>query len=155
MYPLCDNIGVLRLWGILLPNPKLFKTVKARLSQAWWYTPVIPVLRRLRQKDLKFEPSLKLSFFFCSFFLSFFLFFFCRTGVWTQEFMVARQALLLLESVHQPFLCDGCFWDRVSWTICPGWLWTLILLIPAYWVARFTSVSHRWLASSHLLIKIK
>jgi hypothetical protein len=25
----------------------------------------------------------------------------------------------------------GFLWDRVSWTICPSWLWTSILLIPA------------------------
>jgi hypothetical protein len=24
----------------------------------WWYTPVIPALRRLRQEDLEFEASL-------------------------------------------------------------------------------------------------
>jgi hypothetical protein len=34
------------------------------------------------------------------------------------------------------------FW--ISWTICPGWLWTMILLISASWVARITGVSHRW-----------
>jgi hypothetical protein len=30
----------------------------------------------------------------------------------------------------------GYFWDRVSQTIWPGWLWTTILLIAASWVAR-------------------
>jgi hypothetical protein len=44
-----------------------------------------------------------------------------------------------------PF-CDRYFWDRVSQTICLGWLWTAILLISAYWVARITGVSHRCLA---------
>jgi hypothetical protein len=38
--------------------------------------------------------------------------------------------------------CDGFFCDRVSWTICPGWLRTAILLISASWVARITGVSH-------------
>jgi hypothetical protein len=33
-------------------------------------------------------------------------------------------------------------WDRVSWTICQGWLWTVILLISASWVARITGMSH-------------
>jgi hypothetical protein len=28
------------------------------------------------------------------------------------------------------------FWARVSWTICPGWLWTAILLTSASWVPR-------------------
>jgi hypothetical protein len=27
-------------------------------SQAWWFTPVIPALRRLRQEDHEFEASL-------------------------------------------------------------------------------------------------
>jgi hypothetical protein len=32
------------------------------------------------------------------------------------------------ELLHQPFFCEGCFWDRVSGTICPSWLRTMILL---------------------------
>jgi hypothetical protein len=31
------------------------------------------------------------------------------------------------------------FWDRVSQTICLGWLQTVILLISASWVARITA----------------
>jgi hypothetical protein len=31
------------------------------------------------------------------------------------------------EPLYQPFFCDGFFWDRVSQTICPDWLWTMIL----------------------------
>jgi hypothetical protein len=34
------------------------------------------------------------------------------------------------------------FLDRVSWTVCLGWLWTVILLISASWLARITGVSH-------------
>jgi hypothetical protein len=34
-------------------------------------------------------------------------------------------------------------WDRVSWTICPGWPWTVILLISASQVARITCVRHQ------------
>jgi hypothetical protein len=34
------------------------------------------------------------------------------------------------------------FWDKVLWTICLGWLWTMIFLISASWVARITGVSH-------------
>jgi hypothetical protein len=44
-------------------------------------------------------------------------------------------------------VCEGFFWDRVSWTICPGWLQTTILLISAFWVARLTDISHWYLAS--------
>jgi hypothetical protein len=32
--------------------------------------------------------------------------------------------------------------DRVSQTICPGWLWMVILLIFASWIARITDMSH-------------
>jgi hypothetical protein len=42
--------------------------------------------------------------------------------------------------------CDGFFWDRVSRTICQGWLWTMILQISASWVARIIGVSHQCLA---------
>jgi hypothetical protein len=38
------------------------------------------------------------------------------------------------------------FWDRVSWSICPGWFRTAILLISASLVARITCVSHQHLA---------
>jgi hypothetical protein len=38
-----------------------------------------------------------------------------------------------------PF-CIRYFWDRVSRTVCLGWLWTEILLISASWVARIIGV---------------
>jgi hypothetical protein len=38
------------------------------------------------------------------------------------------------------FFCDMFFWDRVLWTICPGWLQTAILLISASWVTRITGM---------------
>jgi hypothetical protein len=38
---------------------------------------------------------------------------------------------------------DRFFWDRVSWTISLGWLWTAILLISASWVAKIIWVSHQ------------
>jgi hypothetical protein len=38
------------------------------------------------------------------------------------------------------------FQDRVSQTICPGWLRTTILLISASCVAKITGVSHQRLA---------
>jgi hypothetical protein len=43
------------------------------------------------------------------------------------------------------FLCL-VFQDRLFWTVCPGCLWTIILLISASWVAKITGVSHRRLA---------
>jgi hypothetical protein len=39
--------------------------------------------------------------------------------------------------------CVGFFWDRVSWTICPGWFQTTMLLISASWVARIIGMSHQ------------
>jgi hypothetical protein len=37
---------------------KVCKCKEMTVSEAWWYTPVIPALRRLRQKDHKFKASL-------------------------------------------------------------------------------------------------
>jgi hypothetical protein len=51
--------------------------------------------------------------------------------------------------------CVGYFPDRVSGTICPGWLWTMILQISASWVDRTTGVSHghlTWVLLSEQLI---
>jgi hypothetical protein len=48
-------------------------------------------------------------------------------------------------------LCDGFFQDRVSWTICPRWPPTSILLISASWVARITGESHWHPASKSFL----
>jgi hypothetical protein len=43
---------------------------------------------------------------------------------------------------HSPALYVlGYFRDRVLQTICPGWIWTMILMISASWVARITGVS--------------
>jgi hypothetical protein len=68
-------------------------------------------------------------------------FFFFSTGVWTQG--------LHLEPLHQPFFVR-VFWEMVSGTICPGWLWTMIFLISASQVARITGVSYRHPATMHL-----
>jgi hypothetical protein len=38
-------------------------------------------------------------------------------------------------------VCLGYFWNRVSQTISQDWLWTVILLISAFWVARIIGVS--------------
>jgi hypothetical protein len=45
------------------------------------------------------------------------------------------------------------FPDRVSWTICLGWLRTAIILISASWVARIAGVSHLCLSYSLLVPK--
>jgi hypothetical protein len=51
---------------------------------------------------------------------------------------------MLSHSTSLFFVCVmGLFRDRISRTICPGWLRTTILLISASWVARITGVSHQ------------
>jgi hypothetical protein len=44
------------------------------------------------------------------------------------------------------------FQDRVSQSICPGWLRTVILLISASWVAMITGVNH-WRPANTLLLE--
>jgi hypothetical protein len=59
----------------------------------------------------------------------------CDTGTWTQGLHLwATPPALFLWRVFQ---------DKVSWTICPSWLRSTILLISASWVARITGVSHQ------------
>jgi hypothetical protein len=65
------------------------------------------------------------------------LLFFDRTGIWTQGFALAKQALYHLS----PFF-SGYFGDGVLWTISSDWPWTTILLISASQVARITGLSH-------------
>jgi hypothetical protein len=53
---------------------------------------------------------------------------------------------LMLET-HIQYILLWLFWRwGVSQTTCPGWPWTLILLISASQVARITGVSHQCLA---------
>jgi hypothetical protein len=61
----------------------------------------------------------------------------CNTGAWAQG--------LQLETLQPGLFCKQFFQDRVSRVICPGWLWTVILLISASWVARITGMSHQCL----------
>jgi hypothetical protein len=62
-------------------------------------------------------------------------FFFSSTRAWTQG--------LIPWATPPAIFCVGFFWNRVSWTVCPGWLQTLILLISASWAARITGISHQ------------
>jgi hypothetical protein len=74
-------------------------------------------------------------------------FFFFSTEAWTQG--------LYLEPLHQPCFCEGFFETGSCRTICPCWLWTLVLLISASWVTRITGVSHQPLAPCIILIHAK
>jgi hypothetical protein len=58
----------------------------------------------------------------------------------------------ILSHSTSPFYVNAFFQDRFSWTICSGWLWTVILLISTSWVARIIVVSHWCLALNFLLI---
>jgi hypothetical protein len=69
------------------------------------------------------------------------VFVFDKTGVWTQDFALANQALYCLSHTSSPF-CSGYFGDGVSWTICPGWPCTAILPMSASQAARITGTSH-------------
>jgi hypothetical protein len=98
------------------------------------------ISRSLKRRPGHFYPTLfsskgiKETLFpnFCCFF------FFCSTRIWTQG--------LHLEPLHQPFFAMFFSWDRVLQTICPGWLWAMILLMSVSWVAGITGVSLRHLA---------
>jgi hypothetical protein len=71
-------------------------------------------------------------------------------GVWTQGFMLTCSTAW----VTPPALfCVGYFWDRVSQTICLGWLQTPIFLISASWVAWIASVSHQHQAAKISILK--
>jgi hypothetical protein len=47
--------------------------------------------------------------------------------------------------------CNGFFRDKVSRSICPGWLRMAILLISAFQVARVTDVSH-WYPAKMIIL---
>jgi hypothetical protein len=76
--------------------------------------------------------------------------FFGRTGVWTQGFMFANQALYCLSLNFSPF-CSSYFGDGVSRTLCLGWPQTAIIPISAYQVAGITDLSHQSLAQKFLV----
>jgi hypothetical protein len=61
------------------------------------------------------------------------------------------QACISTTSATLPALF-GYFQHRVLWTVCLGWLWTLILLISASWIARIIGVSHQ-VPGDHFFVK--
>jgi hypothetical protein len=78
---------------------------------------------------------------------------FGETRVWTQGFMLAKEALYALCHTSSPFF-HGYFGDGVSWTICLGWSWTAIILISAFQIGRITGMSHQCLANIDVSQKI-
>jgi hypothetical protein len=63
-------------------------------------------------------------------------------GIWTEDFALTKQTFYSLSHTSSPF-CSGYFGDGISWTICPGWLQTMILLISASQVSRIIGMSHQ------------
>jgi hypothetical protein len=68
--------------------------------------------------------------------------FFGGTGVWTQVFALAKQALYCLNHTSS-LLCCGYFGDKTSLITCLSWPQTMILLISASLGARIIGVSHQ------------
>jgi hypothetical protein len=77
-------------------------------------------------------------------FMSLSHFFFCILGFEFRAYVLNHSTSFFLWRV---------FWDRVSWTIYPGWLWIKILPISAPWVARIIGISHRHLSREWVLKK--
>jgi hypothetical protein len=61
--------------------------------------------------------------------------------VWTLGLMLARQALYHLSHSARPFSFVLGIFEIGSCRLF-AWLWTVILMISAYWVARIIGVSH-------------
>jgi hypothetical protein len=78
------------------------------------------------------EPLAYIGYFSDRVSLSLFLFFLVR-GLELRTYILTNPPALY---------CEGFFQDRVSRTICLGWLGTVILLISTSWVAKITGVSH-------------
>jgi hypothetical protein len=75
----------------------------------------------------------------------------CVLGVFAlRSLKLFARAGLKLQSSWSVYVCVcmylcvyvGCFWDKVTQTICPGWPQTSVLLISASQVARLTGMSH-------------
>jgi hypothetical protein len=62
-----------------------------------------------------------------------FFFFFCGTG--------GLNSGPIPWTTLPPLFYDGFFWERISQTICLGWLQTAILLTSASWAVRIIGVS--------------
>jgi hypothetical protein len=60
-----------------------------------------------------------------------------------------------LEPLYQSCFCVCYYRDRVLWTICWGWLETMVLLMSASWVARITCVNHFKFNNSQPWVHIK
>jgi hypothetical protein len=67
--------------------------------------------------------------------------FLCGTGIWTQEFMMAKQVFNCLSQTSSQ-ICTDYFGDWVCRTICLAWFQTSILMISACYEARIAGLNH-------------
>jgi hypothetical protein len=93
---------------------------------------------RCRRYHCGWKGLLQPSFWTRHFCCLFIWFEFCSTGVWTLG--------LHLEHSTSHFFVKGFFKIGSRGTICPGWLWTVILLISASWAAKIKA----WAISTQL-----
>jgi hypothetical protein len=79
--------------------------------------------------------------------VSFLSFFLGSIWVWTQELTLLGWCSWHPSHSSSSFF-DVIFWDRVSWSICLGWLRITILLFSAFQLARIT-LGRYWHPVSH------
>jgi hypothetical protein len=75
---------------------------------------------------------------------------FCGTGIWAQDFTLAKQALYCLSHTSSPFalvIVEMGYHEL----FCLGWSWKAIVLISASQVARIIDLSHWHLALNNLI----
>jgi hypothetical protein len=84
----------------------------------------------------------------------FYLFIFLWCMGWPQSLTLARQAFYHLSRSASPVLCWVFFEIGFQELFAQSWLWTMILLSSASWVARITGVSHQHPAIPVLAWKI-
>jgi hypothetical protein len=100
----------------------------------WWWN-IFP-LKMEEDKDICFYYFYPMFLFFLGFF------FFAGLGLELRAYTLSYSTSPVLRFFF------FFFWERVLWTIFLGWLWTMILLISASWVARIT----RWATGAQLYV---
>jgi hypothetical protein len=108
-------------------------TLTSLLFQSPGYRKLLPFYNSFSQWS--FATTLPLRYFFSFFFFFFLLYWGLNSGPIPWATLPA-------------LFWERFFWDRVSQTICLGWLWTMILLISASCNPRFTGISHQHPARS-------
>jgi hypothetical protein len=113
--------------SIILCSPNLSPTCEPESLKCWEYRCMPPYL----------ATTTILSYHLLFFYFSFFFLVGLAPPTPTPILGLDELRAYTLNHSTSPFLW-WCFWGRVSWTICPGWLWTSVLLISTSWIARIT-----------------